>query len=90
MDIMARENHRARITESLKLINEKQECIYNDSVAREASRDAVNDALNHGRSVTVLQGEDIIRLHPDGSTTFLKKLKKRPMINEDRVYYLLS
>ena len=43
-------------------------------LARKASREAVRDAWAHGLSVTVLEGEDIVSIAPDGTKTFIKKL----------------
>ena len=39
-----------------------------------ASMEAVRDAWAHGLSVTVLEGEDIVSIAPDGTKTFIKKL----------------
>ena len=43
-------------------------------LARKASREAVRDAWARGLSVTVLEGEDIVSIAPDGTKTFIKKL----------------
>lgn len=43
--------------------------------AAKASRLAVIDAWEHGLSVTVLEGEDIVQIAPDGTRTFVKKLE---------------
>ena len=43
-------------------------------LARMASREAVRDAWARGLSVTVLEGEDIVSIAPDGTKTFIKKL----------------
>ena len=43
-------------------------------LARKASREAVRDAWARGFSVTVLEGEDIVSIAPDGTKTFIKKL----------------
>lgn len=43
--------------------------------AAKASRLAVIDAWEHGLSVTVLEGDDIVQVAPDGTRTFVKKLE---------------
>jgi hypothetical protein len=57
-------------------------------VARDASGNAIINALSHGRSVTILQGNSIVEVHPDGRTDIIKKLKKSSVIPEKRVYHL--
>ena len=44
-------------------------------LAPKASMMAVRDAWAHGLSVTVLEGEDIVSIAPDGAKTFIKKLE---------------
>ena len=44
-------------------------------LAPKASMMAVRDAWAHGLSVTVLEGEDIVSIAPDGTKTFIKKLE---------------
>lgn len=44
-------------------------------LAPKASMVAVRDAWAHGLSVTVLEGEDIVSIAPDGTKTFIKKLE---------------
>ena len=44
-------------------------------LAPKASMMAVRDAWAHGLSVTVLEGEDIVNIAPDGTKTFIKKLE---------------
>jgi len=43
-------------------------------LAPKASMEAVRDAWAHGLSVTVLEGDDIVSIAPDGSKKFIKKL----------------
>lgn len=43
-------------------------------LARKASMAAVKEAWAKGLSVTVLEGEDIVSIAPDGTKTFIKKL----------------
>lgn len=57
-------------------------------VAKDASGNAVTNALSHGRSVTILEGDSIIELHPDGRTDIIKKLEKSSVIPKKRVYHL--
>ena len=44
-------------------------------LAPKASMMAVRDAWAHGLSVTVLEGEDIVSIAPDGTKIFIKKLE---------------
>lgn len=44
-------------------------------LAPKASMAAVREAWAHGLSVTVLEGEDIVSIAPDGTKTFIKKLE---------------
>ena len=44
-------------------------------LAPKASMAAVREAWAHGLSVTVLEGEDIVSIAPDGTKTFVKKLE---------------
>ena len=44
-------------------------------LAPKASMMAVRDAWARGLSVTVLEGEDIVSIAPDGTKTFVKKLE---------------
>lgn len=57
-------------------------------VAKEASINAIKDALSHGRSITTLQGDSIVKVHPDGRTDIIKKLEKSSVIPEKRIYHL--
>lgn len=57
-------------------------------VAREASNNARENALSQGRSVTIQQGESIVKLHPDGKTDIIQKIKKSSVIPEKRRYCL--
>ena len=43
-------------------------------LAPKASMEAVRDAWSRGLSVTVLEGDDIVSIGPDGTKTFIKKL----------------
>ena len=44
-------------------------------LAPKASMMAVRDAWARGLSVTVLEGEDIVSIAPDGTKIFVKKLE---------------
>ena len=44
-------------------------------LAPKASMMAVRDAWARGLSVTVLEGDDIVSIAPDGTKTFVKKLE---------------
>jgi hypothetical protein len=57
-------------------------------VAREASSNARENALSHGRSVTIQQGEAIVKVHPDGRTDIIRKIEKSSVIPEKRLYHL--
>lgn len=57
-------------------------------VARVASTNAKQNALTQGRSVTIQKGESIVKVHPDGSYDFIRKIEKSSIIPEKRLYYL--
>lgn len=57
-------------------------------VARNASENAIKSALTHGRSVTVLQGNSIVEVHPDGRTNVIKELERSSVVPKKRVYQL--
>jgi hypothetical protein len=57
-------------------------------VARVASNNASKNALNNGRSITIQQGEAIVKVHPDGSYDVIRKLEKSSVIPEKRKYHL--
>ncbi|WP_048127219.1 hypothetical protein [Methanosarcina lacustris] len=57
-------------------------------VAKEASSNARKNALSHGRSVTIQQGEDIVKVHPDGRMDLIRKIEKSSVIPEKRLYHL--
>jgi hypothetical protein len=59
-----------------------------ERMARVASNNAKKNALNHGRSVTIQQGEEIVKVHPDGSCDFIRKIAKSSVIPEKRLYRL--
>jgi hypothetical protein len=59
-----------------------------ERVARVASNNAVKNALNNGRSITIQQGEAIVKVHPDGSYDVIRKLEKSSVIPEKRRYLL--
>ena len=43
--------------------------------AAAASREAIKDAFARGLSITVLRGNRIVRVAPDGTETFVEELK---------------
>lgn len=57
-------------------------------VARDASGNAIMNALSQGRSVTVLKGNSIVEVHPDGKTNVIKELEKSSVVPKKRVYHL--
>jgi hypothetical protein len=59
-----------------------------ERVARVASNNASKNALNCGRSITIQQGEAIVKVHPDGSYDVIRKLEKSSVIPEKRKYHL--
>lgn len=44
-------------------------------LAPEASKQAIEEAWAHGLSVTVLEGDKIVSIAPDGTKTFVKYLE---------------
>lgn len=57
-------------------------------VAIMASRNANKNAFCQGRPVIIQQGEDIVKMHPDGRTDVIRKIEKSSVIPEKRRYYL--
>ncbi|CAA9230836.1 MAG: hypothetical protein AVDCRST_MAG56-937 [uncultured Cytophagales bacterium] len=49
----------------------------------EAGQKAIRASFRKGIAVTILEGDDIIRLHPDGSRTFVKKLSPNKGVNDN-------
>jgi hypothetical protein len=59
-----------------------------ERIARVASNNASKNALSNGRSITIQQGEAIVKVHPDGSYDVVRKLEKSSVIPEKRRYQL--
>lgn len=59
-----------------------------ERVAKVASNNASKNALNNGRSITIQQGEAIVKVHPDGSYDVIRKLENSSVIPEKRRYHL--
>jgi hypothetical protein len=57
-------------------------------MCREASQDAIKDSLARGLPVTILKGDYLIRLYPDGSYDLLKKYERKLVKPEKREYKL--
>lgn len=57
-------------------------------VAKAASSSAMQNAFSHGISVTRQQGENIVMLHPDGSTEFIKEIKNSSVTLNKKRYYI--
>jgi len=49
----------------------------------EAGQKAIKASFRKGIAVTILEGNDIIGLHPDGSRTFIKKLAANKGLNDN-------
>jgi hypothetical protein len=52
----------------------------------EAGQKAIKASFRKGIAVTILEGNDIIRLYPDGSRTFIKKLTPNKGMNDNSKY----
>jgi hypothetical protein len=57
-------------------------------MCREASENAIKDSFARGLPVTVLKGDYLIRLYPDGSYDLLKKYERKFVKAEKREYKL--
>jgi hypothetical protein len=57
-------------------------------IARDASGNAITSAFKCGIPVTRQQGENIVRIYPDGSTEFIKKIENRSVTPDKRRYHL--
>lgn len=68
--------------------NEIRQCKAIARIARTASSNARKNAFSHGRSVTIQQGEAIVKMHPDGKTEIIRKIENSSVIPEKRRYYL--
>jgi hypothetical protein len=67
---------------------EKQETKSIARIAKKASDNAIRNAFSHGRSVTVQQGKDIIRLYPNGHTEVILTIGNSSVMPEKRRYQL--
>lgn len=59
-----------------------------EKIARDASRNAKENAFDRGIAVTGMSGNDIVRFYPDGSTEFIKRLENSSVTPEKRRYHI--
>lgn len=57
-------------------------------LAVKASTNARQNALSRGIPVTVQRGENIVKIHPNGTTEVIRKIEKYSVIPEKRIYKL--
>lgn len=57
-------------------------------IAEDASGNAIESAFRCGIPVTIQQGDDIVKLHPNGVTEFIKKVELSSVTPEKRRYRL--
>jgi hypothetical protein len=57
-------------------------------MARDASTNAIMNAFNRGLPVTRMQGNDIVKVYPDGTTEFIKRLENSSIKPEKRRYHI--
>ena len=57
-----------------------------ERIARDASNNAIMNAFNCGISITRMQGDDIVKVYPDGTTEFIKRLENSSVKPEKRRY----
>jgi hypothetical protein len=57
-------------------------------IAKNASNNAIKSAFKCGIPVTIQQGDNIVKLYPDGSTEFIKKVEYSSVTPEKRRYRL--
>jgi histone H3/H4 len=57
-----------------------------ERIARDASNNAIMNAFNCGISITRMQGDDIVRIYPDGSIEFIERLENSTVMPEKRLY----
>lgn len=55
-------------------------------ISRDASDNAIMNAFNRGLPVTRMQGDDIVKVYPDGTTEFIKRLENSSIKPEKRRY----
>ena len=71
-----------------KINLEEPQTKFIERIAKEASHNAVKNAFSHGRSVTIQQGEHIVKKYPDGSIEIIRKVQNSSVIPEKRQYHL--
>ncbi len=59
-----------------------------EKIAKEASHNAVKNAFNHGRSVTIQQGGYIVKKYPNGHIEVIRKVENSSVTPEKRRYQL--
>jgi citrate lyase synthetase len=57
-------------------------------ISRDASDNAIMNAFNRGLPVTRMQGDDIVKVYPDGTTEFIKRLENSSIKPEKRRYHI--
>jgi len=57
-------------------------------IAKKASSNAIRNAFSHGRSVTVQQGKEIVKLYPNGHTEVIMTIENISVMPEKRRYQL--
>ncbi|WP_407281874.1 hypothetical protein V7O61_10310 [Methanolobus sp. WCC1] len=55
-------------------------------IARDASNNAIMNSFNCGLPVARMQGNDIVKVYPDGTTEFIKRLENSSIKPEKRRY----
>lgn len=55
-------------------------------IARDASNNAIMNSFNRGLPVARMQGNDIVKVYPDGTTEFIKRLENSSIKPEKRRY----
>jgi len=67
---------------------EKRETKSIARIAKKASNNAIRNAFSHGRSVTIQQGKDIVKLYPNGHTEVILTIENSSIMPEKRRYQL--
>jgi hypothetical protein len=55
---------------------------------KEISDRAIQETFSQGFPITTIVDDDIVRLYPDGKMEFIKKLEKKRIKVEKRIYHL--
>ena len=59
-----------------------------DLIFRNASKESYNLAIKMGIPVTLKQGKEIVRIHPNGDRTIIHRMEKENIVSRKMEYLL--